>query len=168
MGRLSRVASVTLAVSLILSGCGTAPTVVGTTRVPADVPSRTALPTTDPPIPIPTVVLPTRTPAGSPAPAEGAQEPVSPYDLISQESILGYLEALTNIQAYSGWRNSATEGEAEALDFAADTLNGMATLQSWGLELERQTFHVFSATEMWETRLMFPIVFQSLEKKDNQ
>ena len=60
---------------------------------------------------------------------------------------------MTSIQPYSGWRNSATEGEAEALDYAANTFGDLAYLQNLGMELERQSFHVFLATEMWETRL---------------
>ncbi|MFC1921666.1 M28 family peptidase [Chloroflexota bacterium] len=60
---------------------------------------------------------------------------------------------MTTIQPYSGWRNSATEGEAEALDYVANTLEDSTYLQSLGMELERQSFHVFMATEMWETRL---------------
>jgi hypothetical protein len=73
--------------------------------------------------------------------------------LISQKSISSYLTALTSIQPYSGWRNSATEGEAEALDYVASTLGDFSYLQILGLELERQTFSVFLATELWESRL---------------
>jgi hypothetical protein len=73
--------------------------------------------------------------------------------LISQESLFTFLEELTTIQPYSGWRNSATKGEAEALDYVANTLVDLTYLQSLGIELERQSFHVFLATEMWETRL---------------
>ncbi len=81
------------------------------------------------------------------------QEEIDLLPLVSQESLFGFLEDLTSIQPYSGWRNSATEGEAEALDYVADTLGDMAFLQSLGLEMERQSFHVFLATELWETRL---------------
>jgi hypothetical protein len=93
--------------------------------------------------------IPASTSTATPSP----DQHVDPLALISQESIISYVEALTSIQPYSGWRNSATEGEAEALDYVASTLSGFGYLQHFGLELERQTFGVFSATELWETRL---------------
>ena len=77
--------------------------------------------------------------------------------LISQDKLFAYIKDLTTLQAYSGWRNSATEGEAEALDYAAGTLGEFAHLQSLGLDLERQSFHVFLATEIWESRLFLTI-----------
>lgn len=83
--------------------------------------------------------------------------------LISQDRLLAFLEDLTTLQAYSGWRNSATEGEAEALDYVAETLGGFTYLQSLGLELERQSFHVFLATEIWESRLFLTINGQESE-----
>ena len=61
------------------------------------------------------------------------------------------------LQAYSGWRNSATEGEAEALDYVTGALGEFAHLQSLGLELERQSFHVFLATEIWESGLFLTL-----------
>jgi Zn-dependent M28 family amino/carboxypeptidase len=64
-----------------------------------------------------------------------------------------YLKGLTSIRPYDGWRNSATTGEAEALDFVADVLGGFSYLQALGLELERQSFPVFAATELRESRL---------------
>jgi pimeloyl-ACP methyl ester carboxylesterase len=73
--------------------------------------------------------------------------------LISQERLFTALEELTAIQSYSGWRSAATEGEAEALDYVAGALDDLAYLQSLGLELERSSFHVFLATELWDTRL---------------
>jgi hypothetical protein len=79
--------------------------------------------------------------------------PDVPYDLISQESLFAYLEDLTSIQAYSGWRNSASSGEAEALDYVAGKLNGFSKLQKLGLELERQSFNVYLSTEIWDSNL---------------
>jgi Peptidase family M28 len=60
---------------------------------------------------------------------------------------------LTNIQPYSGWRSSATTGEGEALDYVANILGDLTYLRDSGMELERQSFHVFLATELWENRL---------------
>ena len=51
---------------------------------------------------------------GSPASPETALE------MISLDSLLGFVEDLTAIQPYSGWRNSASSGEREALDYAAE------------------------------------------------
>ncbi|MGB3717704.1 MAG: M28 family peptidase [Candidatus Promineifilaceae bacterium] len=101
-------------------------------------------------------------PTASP-PTQTPIPPGLPLSLVSQESLFAYLEELTAIQSYSGWRNSATEGEAEALDYAANTLDGFAYLQDLGTELERQSFHVFMATEIWETRLSVTIGEQETE-----
>ena len=94
----------------------------------------------------PTDSAPSPRPSASPAP------PADPFALLSEEHLLSYIADLTAIQPYSGWRNSATEGEAEALDYAAAQLGEMAYLRELGLELERQTFHVFLGTDLWETR----------------
>ena len=96
-----------------------------------------------------------------------ADELPFPYSLISRESIFTYLEDLTSIQAYSGWRNSATEGEMEALDYVAGTLSEFAHLQDLGLELEHQSFHVFLATEIWESSLFLTSGGQEIEVSAN-
>ncbi len=70
---------------------------------------------------------------------------------------MGYLTDLTAIQAYSGWRNSATEGEAQALDYVAAKLNQMPYLTGLGLQLERQQFQVFIGNEIWESRLYLTV-----------
>jgi hypothetical protein len=76
---------------------------------------------------------------------------------------LAFLEDLTAIQPYSGWRNSATQGEAEALDYVEERLGEFEYLQELGLELERQSFHVFLGTELWETRLHLTVDGQKVE-----
>ena len=95
--------------------------------------------------PTPALVTPTPSPPVSPA--------ADPFSLISQESLFASMEDLTAIQPYSGWRNSATQGEAEALDYVAGRLGELAYLGELGLEVARQTFPVFMTTELWETRL---------------
>ena len=62
----------------------------------------------------------------SPLPVASQEDAPDPFDLVSQESLFNYLEDLTSIQPYSGWRNSATEGEAEAMDYVATTLGDFA------------------------------------------
>ena len=86
-----------------------------------------------------------------------------PFDLISLENLYATLEDLTAIQSYSGWRNSASEGEAEALDYVAGRLDEMDYLGSLGMEQERQTFRVPTGTDMWETRLHVTVGGQQVE-----
>ena len=106
--------------------------------------------------PTPVPDLPTATTA-APTPAP------DPFDLISQDSLFAYLQDLTAIQPYSGWRNSASEGEAEALVYVADKLDGLEYLQSLGMALESQSFHVFLGTDLWETRLHLMVDGQEVE-----
>jgi hypothetical protein len=105
-------------------------------------------------------------PVATPQPTTAVAIPASPdgpFALISQETLFAFLADLTAIQPYSGWRNSATEGEAQALDYVAGELGEMGYLQELGLELERQSFHVFSGTEQWETHLHLTVEGQEIE-----
>jgi hypothetical protein len=97
-------------------------------------------------------------------PENAASAPqADPFDLISQESLFTFMEELTAIQAFSGWRNSASEGEAEALDYVAQQLGELGYVRDLGLELERQSFRVFVGTELWETRLRLSVDGQEVE-----
>ncbi len=120
---------------------------------------------TAPPIePSATPVEPTATPVEPTAtPVEPTATPGDPYALISLESLLAFTTDLTAIQPYSGWRNSATAGEAEALDYVAGRLGELTYLNSLGLELERQNFRVFMSTEQWETGLRLTLGGQEFE-----
>jgi ribosomal protein S18 acetylase RimI-like enzyme len=113
------------------------------------------------PSPSATQTAPVSTPTAS------AVEMPAPYSLVSQERMFAYLENLIAIQPYSGWRNSATEGESEGLDYVARTMSGFGHLQDLGLELERQSFHVFLATEIWESRLFLTREGQEAEVPAN-
>lgn len=93
--------------------------------------------------------------------------PPAPYELISEESLFGYLEGLTAIQPYSGWRNTGSSGEAEALDYVAGQLGEFSNLKSNGLELERQSFKIFITSELWEARLHLTIQGQEFEVPAN-
>jgi hypothetical protein len=99
----------------------------------------------------------------TPQPVATQEDVPEAFELISQESLFAYLEDLTSLQPYSGWRNSATEGEAEALDYVADTLGNFAYLQDLGMEIERQSFHVLLSTEIWESRLYLTVNGQEIE-----
>lgn len=141
MRRHAWIFSLLLVSSLVLSACSTAPT----SMPPTSIPTKSSTPSIPPTL--------TETPEPS----------IDPFSLISQESLFVFLDELTTIQPYSGWRNSATEGEAEALDYVTNTLSDLTYLQSLGMELERQSFRVFLATEMWETRLYVSIQGQETE-----
>jgi hypothetical protein len=109
----------------------------------------------------------TATAGTEPPPTTAAEGGANPFELVSLDSLFHFLEELTAIQPYSGWRNSATEGEAEALNYVADTLASYPYLQDLGLELERQQFHVYLATELWETRLELTVDGQETEVPAN-
>ncbi len=88
----------------------------------------------------------------------GPREPagrvgLTPYDGISEASIFENLEDLTLIRPFAGWRNSASEGEKQAMDLVQARLEGMRNLVSRGLEIERQSFHTFSGTSFRDTRV---------------
>lgn len=119
-------------------------------------PTEAASPTPSyPPSPTPT---PPPTATFEPTPL-----PPDLFDRISQQRLLAFIADLTAIQPYSGWRSSATQGEAEALDYVAETLDGFAYLRGLGLALERQRFRVFNSTELWETRLHLALGDEEVE-----
>ena len=115
------------------------------------------------PTPASSTSTPTTPSLPDPTPFAQSDEMLDLLSLISQDKLFAYLEDLTGLQPYSGWRNSATEGETEALDYIAGTLGDFTHLQSLGLVLERQSFHVFLATEIWESRLFLTINGQESE-----
>ncbi len=123
------------------------------------------------PTPIPSathISSPTQVPLAATQPAtEPTQPQADPYALISQDSLFGFMQDLVSIQPYSGWRNSATEGEAEALDYVAGKLGEFKYLHSLGLEIERQPFRIFMATELWETRLALQVNGQAVDVPAN-
>jgi pimeloyl-ACP methyl ester carboxylesterase len=153
-------------VSFLVIGCGAIEPTAPPTHTPL-LPKDTLVPPTSTAPPSDTVLPPTAAAvpptADAPTPTEALEQLDSLQSLVSQERLFASLEELTNIQPYSGWRNSATEGEAEALDYVADTLDDLAFLQTLGLELERSSFHVFLATELWETRLYLTVEGQETE-----
>ena len=114
----------------------------------------------------PTSQIPTATPNAISTPTNTAPTPINleiPYELISEESLFAYLEDLTSIQPYSGWRNSASSGEAEALDYVEAKLTEFSNLQTTGLELERQSFNVYLSTEIWDAGLTLTVNNQEIK-----
>jgi hypothetical protein len=148
---------VTLGCLLAFTACTSVANPTPTISPPTATPEPTAIPTP----------IPTATPTPIPSATRLAVEMPFPHSLISRERMFGYLEDLTSLQAYSGWRNSATEGEMEALDYIAGTLSKFSNLQDLGLELERQSFHVFLATEIWESHLFLTSNGQEVEVSAN-
>lgn len=109
------------------------------------------------------------TSAATPAPST-TLAPVNlqvPFHLISEESLFGYLADLTSIQPYSGWRNSGSSGEVEALDYVTRMLDGFTHLQDTGMELERQSYKIFLTSELWEARLYLTVNGEEIEVPAN-
>ncbi len=125
-------------------------------------PSPTTAPSPPPtmhPTPAPSLPAPTAAPTALPA----STPPADPFSLISQEHLLSFIEDLTAIEPYSGWRNSGSSGEMQALGYVNSTLEGFPYLASLGLEVERQSFHVFLATEIRTSRLFLTVAGQEVE-----
>ena len=150
----ARIRAITLVLlgSLLVTGCrASEPPATPVPPTESPLPP-TAMPASDP-TPTPPAATATPYPTSTP-PAEASPPPTAASDaldsllaLISQERLFDTLKELTAIQPYSGWRNSATEGEAEALTFVANALDDLVYLQTLGLALERQ-----SSTVSWLPR----------------
>lgn len=99
---------------------------------------------------------PTRTPQPTPAPTSTASTD-DVMDDLSLDSLLSYVGALADIQPYSGWRNSATSGEEEAVKYVAQVLNSFTNLTEMGMTVEQEDFRVFMATEVWQAELRITV-----------
>jgi hypothetical protein len=86
-----------------------------------------------------------------------------PFRLISQQSLLGYLEDLTSIQPNSGWRSATTDGEAEAFAYLQQKLSEFGFLRSLGIGIQFQSFRTYKAIEFHETRIDLSTGGQSFE-----
>lgn len=145
--RSAQAAAVLLAI-VLAAACTTSPN----SAPPAPTTTPTTTTSTSLPLPTTTSTLPPSTTTTTTPAVPGEVRP-----------ILDYLASLTAIRPHEGWRNSATSGEAEALDLVAGVLDGLSYLQSLGLELERQSFPVFSSTEMRESRLFLTVGGEEVE-----
>ncbi len=76
---------------------------------------------------------------------------------ISLDAMLTTIADLTIIQPYSGWRNSASSGEREALDYMQERVEEMDFLQLHGLTTERQEFNVILGTEFHQSDLTITV-----------
>jgi hypothetical protein len=72
---------------------------------------------------------------------------------ISMERMYSFLDGLTSIQPYSGWRTSATEGEYQALKYVENDVENLPFLAGIGLETEWQTFHTYLSTQTRQSTL---------------
>lgn len=100
-----------------------------------------------------------RCPPAAPAPAPGASPgvrrhlPADAFAHVSRERLFQTLRELTSIGASSLWRTSASRGETEALDLLVARLGELPFLRAAGLEVERQNFRTYLATEVWTASL---------------
>jgi len=78
---------------------------------------------------------------------------VDPFPFLSRESLFSSLRVLTAIGSSSLFRNSASSGEGQARDYIAGRVAELASLKALGLEVERQSFRTYLATDVWEARL---------------
>jgi hypothetical protein len=88
---------------------------------------------------------------------------VDPFPFLSRESLFASLRQLTAIGSSSLFRNSASRGEAEAREFIAARLSELVNLQALGLEVERESFRTYLATEVWEARLLLTVDGREIE-----
>lgn len=86
-----------------------------------------------------------------------------PEHPVSIETMLSALEEFAAIEAYSGWRNSASSGESQALDWMQNQVETFSYLNEMGMELERQTFEVFMGTEIHTSDLQVSIQGETSE-----
>ncbi len=76
---------------------------------------------------------------------------------ISLDALLTTIADLTAIQPWSGWRNSASSGEREALDYMQARVEEMDFLQLHGLTIAREEFNVFLGTEFHQSDLTITV-----------
>jgi hypothetical protein len=88
---------------------------------------------------------------------------VDPFPLLSRESLFSSLRQLTAIGSSSLFRNSASSGESQARDYIAERLAELASLKALGLEVERQSFRTYLATDVWEARLHLTVGGREVE-----
>jgi len=106
------------------------------------------------PIPEATVTPQAEVMTPLPSPAIEAEEMMA---ALSLDSMMGYLEALTEIEPYSGWRSSATIGEKKAVDYVMSVLDSFENLKAMGMTVEEEGFKIFMATEVWQAALRITV-----------
>lgn len=80
-----------------------------------------------------------------------------PFTLVSVPVMLANLQTLTGFGADGLWRTSGSAGERQAFVWLRERLGGLEGLKARGAEVERQTFRIPLATEVWESRLELEI-----------
>lgn len=104
-----------------------------------------------------TVEPPTSTLTDTSEPTKTSSTKQPPENLISTERMLATIKTLSEIRPYAGWRNSATVGETQALDWVQQEIQGLDQFVPDGMEVERQNFHVFLSTETHQAGLTLAI-----------
>jgi hypothetical protein len=77
-----------------------------------------------------------------------------PFVHISKDSLLASLSTLSAIGADRAWRQMGSIEEAAALAWMESQLGGATFLKGNGLKLERESFRLDIATQVWETGLV--------------
>ncbi len=80
-----------------------------------------------------------------------------PFDLVSSEFLLRYLEDLTAIEAHSGWRSCGSTGERQAFQYVEDRLRRMRFHLRNGLRIEVQDLRTAVGVEFHQSRLVVEI-----------
>lgn len=117
-----------------------------------------------------TIVQPAPTAMPSLHLAQAERSPIQPeqlLSLISTDTLLDTVTDLTQIQAYSGWRNSGAHGEREAILYLKDRLKQQDHLNRLGMEVGIQDYNVFLSTEFWATHLYLTVNGREIEVPAN-
>lgn len=96
----------------------------------------------------------TQAPSATPYPTIQPQPLPEGIPNINLERLYQTLTDISNIQAYSGWRQSGSQGEQEGLDYVYDQLSDLPFLLSLGTSFERQTLPIGYSMETWQTGLV--------------
>ena len=74
-------------------------------------------------------------------------------ELVSYEAMQPTVQALTTIEAYSGWRSAGTVGEKQAADYLQTQLNAFTFLTENGMTIAQEDFTIYSTQEIWDAQL---------------
>jgi hypothetical protein len=66
---------------------------------------------------------------------------------ISYDRMVNFVDHISQINAHSGWRGSATDGEKQAFNFVNQSLQSNDWLKSNGMTMELEEFNVFMGTQ---------------------
>ena len=94
-------------------------------------------------------------PESSPA-APPVSDPAAPIALVSVEHLLAMSSDLTAIRLHTGWRSSATQGSADALDYVTQMLREFDWLADSGISTWDYVARMDSAKLVWDVDVFSP------------